>query len=92
MDTENACLANTTLGFDREADSLGVPPSCAVCSTTAPCLFDVLADPAETKKMARSLPDIVTKMAAKLADVPAMCTGADSRQPGLLRLRRRSPK
>lgn len=41
--------------------------SCIVCSDDRPCLFDVIADPGETKNLASILPEMVTTMKAQLA-------------------------
>ena len=36
--------------------------SCVVCSDDQPCLFDVLADPGETKNLAKQMPALATSM------------------------------
>merc|ERR1712146_523280 len=57
---------------------LTVPPSCAVCTNSTPCLFDVLADPGETNNVATVNPELVQLLAEKLAtyNKPYLLTGA----------------
>ena len=54
-----------------------VPPSCAVCTNSTPCVFDVLADPRETDNVAGANPELVRRLADKLATFnnPYLLTG-----------------
>ena len=75
-DPHNACLPGDVNGsygiqFDCQ-NSLGQHGgggrmSCVVCSDEQPCLFDVLADPGETKNLAKAMPALAASMAATLA-------------------------
>lgn len=67
MDTFNPCLPKGELRRPAGDEGVGVPPSCPTCSPTEPCLFDVLADPTETKNLAKQLPAVLQQMQAKLA-------------------------
>ena len=53
--------------------------SCVVCSDEQPCLFDVLADPGETKNVAKSMPTVAASMKKTLDTflpyVPALTPG-----------------
>eukprot|EP01051_Picozoa_sp_SAG22_P005825 SAG22_NODE_359_length_11758_cov_4.094254_16_plen_125_part_00 len=40
--------------------------SCVVCSDDQPCLFDVLADPGETKNLAKAMPALAASMKTTL--------------------------
>eukprot|EP00039_Didymoeca_costata_P013891 m.217870 g.217870 ORF g.217870 m.217870 type:complete len:625 (-) comp15892_c1_seq26:1294-3168(-) len=41
---------------------------CPVCNSTNPCLYDILADPSETKNIAGDHPDIISMLAPILAE------------------------
>ena len=41
---------------------------CVVCNSTLPCLFDMDNDPSETTNVASENPDVVARLAAKLAE------------------------
>ena len=77
MDTDNQCIANATavdMGSSpvrHGTEGLFVPQSCAVCTNSSPCLFEVVSDPAETKNLAKEgadveLQEIIDSLAAKL--------------------------
>ena len=55
------------------------PASCAVCTTAAPCLFEVLGDPTETMNLAKhpnaSTKQLIAHMAAQLATYTAYLPG-----------------
>lgn len=88
MDTFNQCapapgagdaatLVSCTNGAGVRHGELTVPPSCAVCTNSTPCLFDVLTDPRETDNVAAAHPELVRTLATKLADfnIPYILTG-----------------
>lgn len=72
MDTFNACLPKSQGGGEVHVPvrhgQLTVPPSCTVCSTSAPCLFEVLGDPLEKQNVAADNAALVKTMATKLVD------------------------
>jgi len=60
------CLEGAQHHSGRPTDS---PVSgCVVCNITQPCLFDMDTDAAETTNIATDFPDVVAKLAAKLAE------------------------
>eukprot|EP00750_Incisomonas_marina_P005413 INCI13938.2.p2 GENE.INCI13938.2~~INCI13938.2.p2 ORF type:complete len:227 (-),score=33.37 INCI13938.2:183-863(-) len=87
MDTENPCISSSSglsaWGANAAVASLDdpglrVPPSCTVCSTSSPCLFEVIADPLEKNNLAAHLPNVTAMLLQKLSSyvpyVPADLT------------------
>ena len=53
--------------FDHHASQVAAG-SCSVCTEDHPCLFDLLADPAERIDISLQNPDVVSTMAAALKE------------------------
>jgi hypothetical protein len=60
-----------TATADTLRASITAGGGCSVCTAAEPCLFDVVADPSETKDLAKANPEIVAKMQAKLRNFTA---------------------
>jgi hypothetical protein len=48
---------------------------CPVCNESSPCLYDVKADPTETKNVALSNPDVVARLSEVLSSYKVYITG-----------------
>ena len=71
MDPHNPCLPNGSASRAiAPYEGSFPPPPCVVCTNSTPCVFDVIADPLETKNLFGDPalpPGLVKNMSAKLA-------------------------
>ena len=66
-DADGPCLAARQPDPPQPGRTDPLVSGCATCNASAPCLYDVLADPNETVNVAAAHPDVVARLAAALA-------------------------